>query len=577
MAASILHVDMDAFFASVEQAHKPSLRGKPVIVGGVGMRGVVSTASYEARVFGIHSAMPVAQARRLCPNAAYLYPRFGAYHAVSVVVMELLRELSPVVEPVSVDEAFVDLAAAPEGPPQTTEQAMELGRRLSERIRSATGLTGSVGIATSKLMAKVASESEKPSGVVVVPAGREQEWLDPLPVRALWGVGPATADRLRRVGVGTVADLRVLTRTDLTGLLGVSWGNSLYQLARGIDTRKVEVERPTKSVSVEDTFPHDLIDQSEVRAAVARLTERVVTRLRAADLTGRTVSVKARGHDFTTVTRAETFAAPTDDVRLIKAAALRLLGSATTAATATSSGIRLLGVAISGLADYSQGDLMAELDPADFPQLLERRAEETQTDSEQPNFALLDSDVSDPSVSGSVVPAHDAATDESASPEIGQPDLDLTDDAAEPDATGLDAALTDLADPKAVDPSGAESSGAESSAAEPSAAESDITDPALPEPAGGLPEAPGVPAMTLFGPSPVDLAARRWPPGLDVRHDQYGAGWVQGAGVGRVTVRFEGPDTPVGRVRTFAMTDPELAAVDSAEIAATALGRAAEP
>ncbi|HEV2636912.1 MAG TPA: DNA polymerase IV [Actinocrinis sp.] len=507
MTTSILHVDMDAFYASVEQAHKPSLRGKPVVVGGVGLRGVVSTCSYEARVFGVRSAMPTAQARRLCPNAAYLYPRFGAYHKVSIVVMELLHELSPLVEPVSLDEAFVDLAAGPDGAPATPEQAQEVGRRLCRRILEATGLTGSVGIGTSKLIAKVASDARKPAGVVVVPEGSEQEWLDPLPVRALWGVGPATADRLRRVGVGTVADLRVLTRTDLTGLLGVSWGGSLYQLARGIDSRRVEVERPAKSVSAEDTYPHDLIDQAETRAAVGRLVERVVVRLRSADLTGRTVSVKARGHDFTTVTRAETFAAPTDDVRLIRAAALRLLGGAIEAATATSSGIRLLGVAVTGLADFSQGDLMAELDPDGL---------------------------------------------------AGDSDGDGADGEGGPGPDQLDL----LADEQTL-----------LSSASPGDAPSE--DPAYAQAladAGGPASVLGeVPAMTLYGPVPVDLAARRWPPGLDVRHAEYGPGWVQGAGVGRVTVRFEGPNTAVGRVRTFSVSDPDLAQVDSAEIAAEAL------
>ena len=519
MAASILHVDMDAFYASVEQAHKPSLRGKPVVVGGVGLRGVVSTCSYEARVFGIRSAMPTAQARRLCPNAAYLYPRFGAYHKVSSVVMALLHELSPLVEPVSLDEAFVDLAASPDGAPESEQDAIELARRLCRRIQEATGLTGSVGIGTSKLIAKVASDARKPAGVVVVPSGREQEWLDPLPVRALWGVGPATADRLRRVGVGTVADLRVLTKTDLVGLLGVSWGGSLYLLARGIDSRKVEVERPTKSVSAEDTYPHDLIDQAETRAAVGRLVERVVVRLRAADLTGRTVSVKARGHDFTTVTRAETFAAPTDDVRLIRAAALRLLGGAIEAATATSSGIRLLGVAVTGLADFSQGDLMAELEP-------------------------------------------DGLTPAEADPD---------------ELAGAEGAF----EAPETDPGDQNRAEARSEPAEPAEAGSDDGETGgravQPGPADRAHQAGEVPAITLYGPVPVDLAGRRWPPGLDVRHARYGAGWVQGAGVGRVTVRFEGPDTAVGPVRTFSVSDPDLEEVDSAEIAARALERPSGP
>ena len=196
---SILHIDMDAFFAAVEQRHKPSLRAKPVVVGGVGLRGVVSTASYEARAYGIGSAMPTALARRRCPNAAYLFPRFGAYHEVSQVVMGLLREVSPLVEPQSLDEAFVDLEAMEGGGPETVRDVREVARRISEEVKARTGLTASVGAGTSKLVAKVASDAEKPHGCVVVPGGSEQGWLDPLPVRKLWGVGPATADRLLRL------------------------------------------------------------------------------------------------------------------------------------------------------------------------------------------------------------------------------------------------------------------------------------------------------------------------------------------------------------------------------------------
>lgn len=460
---------MDAFYAAVEQQHKPSLRGKPVIVGGVGLRGVVSTASYEARVFGVRSAIPTALARRLCPNAAYLYPRFPAYHAVSTVVMDLLRALSPLVEPVSLDEAFVDLAAMPGGAPQDAAQVREIAQELRERITRSTGLTASVGAGTSKLIAKVASEAEKPDGCVIVPVGGELAWLDPLPVRALWGVGPATADRLRRIGVGTVAELRVLTETDLVGLLGVAWGGMLFRLARGADARAVEPERQTKSISAEDTYPHDLADRMAMRAAVTELAERVVRRLRASGHTGRTVTVKARGHDFTTVTRSETLGAPTDDGRLIVEAAIRLLDGAVPAATVSSTGIRLLGVGMSGLADYAQGDLVSELEFADDA------------------LAVTDTDPID---------------------------------------------------------------GAE-------------------EEAGA--EAAQVPAVTLFGPVPVEHTARRWLAGQDVRHAQRGPGWVQGAGVGRVTIRFEGPGTEPGRIGTFWADDPDLEAVDAADVAREAL------
>ena len=263
---SILHIDMDAFFAAVEQRHKPSLRGKPVVVGGVGLRGVVSTASYEARTYGIGSAMPTALARRRCPNAAYLFPRFGAYHEVSQVVMGLLREISPLVEPQSLDEAFVDLEAMAGGAPRTVGDVLSVARRISEEVRARTGLTASVGAGTSKLVAKVASDAEKPVGCVVVPAGAEQRWLDPLPVRKLWGVGPATADRLLKLGATTVEELRALSEPELVGLLGHAWGGQLYRLSRGEDGREVSPERETKSVSVEDTYPHDLQDRPAIRA-----------------------------------------------------------------------------------------------------------------------------------------------------------------------------------------------------------------------------------------------------------------------------------------------------------------------
>jgi DNA polymerase-4 len=472
---------MDAFYAAVEQQHKPSLRGKPVVVGGVGLRGVVSTASYEARAFGVRSAIPTALARRLCPNAAYLYPRFPAYHAVSVVVMGMLRELSPLVEPVSLDEAFVDLAAMPEGAPADAARVREIAEDLRTRITERTGLTASVGAGTSKLIAKVASDAEKPDGCVVVPVGGERDWLDPLPVRALWGVGPATADRLRRIGVGTVADLRVLTEQDLVGLLGVSWGGMLFRLARGMDARTVEPERPTKSISVEDTYPYDLADRAAMRTAITDLSERLVRRLHASGHTGRTVTVKARGHDFTTVTRSETFGAPTDDGRLVAEAAIRLLEDAVPAATVTSTGIRLLGVGVSGLADYAQGDLVAEL----------------------------------------------------ARIELGV----LADEALA--AEGM-------------------AGGGDKSAGEDGAA--------------GRGDADGeVPAVTLFGPVPVDYAERRWLAGQDVRHAQRGEGWVQGAGVGRVTIRFEGPGTGPGRIGTFRTDDPDLEPVDAADVAQLAL------
>lgn len=214
-APTILHLDMDAFFASVEQASKPSLRGKAVVVGGLGPRGVVATASYEARVFGVHSAMPMAQARRLAPNAAYLVPRFALYRSISDQVMRLLRALSPLVEPLSLDEAFVDLEAG--GTAWDERSARLAGAALRADIREVTGLTGSVGLAASKMLAKIASEQAKPDGLVVIEPGTERALLEPLSVRTLPGVGPATGDHLRRAGIHTVGELAEAGRTNSCG------------------------------------------------------------------------------------------------------------------------------------------------------------------------------------------------------------------------------------------------------------------------------------------------------------------------------------------------------------------------
>src|SRR3954451_21914391 len=247
----ILHVDLDAFFASVEQRDKPSLRGKPVVVGGVGGRGVVATASYEARVHGVHSAMPTAEARRRCPTAASLPGRFNAYREASRAVMELLRGISPLVEPLSLDEAFVDLAAA-DLPDSSVATVSAFARELKDRVHDVTGgLTGSVGIGTSKFIAKIASDLDKPDGLVVVAAGNERDLLRPMQVTVIPGVGPATAEHLRRIGVHTVADLEEISEDELVRVVGRSHGRNLYLLARAEDDRPVVAEREAKSISVE--------------------------------------------------------------------------------------------------------------------------------------------------------------------------------------------------------------------------------------------------------------------------------------------------------------------------------------
>jgi DNA polymerase-4 len=435
--ASVLHLDLDAFFAAVEQRDKPSLRGRPVVVGGVGGRGVVATASYEARAFGARSAMSTAEARRRCPpGTAFLGGRFAAYRRTSDVVMALLRELSPLVEPASLDEAYVDLAAG-EGLDLSVEGVTAIGQSLKERIAEATGgVTGSVGIGTSKMVAKIGSDLDKPNGLVVVPPGSELEVLHPLPATRLGGVGPATAERLHQIGVKTVGDLAAKSLADLVALAGKAHGAGLYALARAEDDRAVVPDREAKSVSAEETFERDLTDLAVLGREIDSMAARVGTRLRASAFSGRTVTLKLRRYDFTTLTRSQTLAQPTDDTRQIAATARRLLADA-----GAEGGLRLLGVGVSGLSLYAQGDLFAE--------------------------------ESEP------MPAETAA-DEALSAERE----------------------TDL---------------------------------------------------------PVQ---RQWWPGQDVRHDDLGAGWVWGRGLGRVTVRFEGPSTAPGPVRTLAADDPALQPAD---------------
>ncbi|SCK58578.1 DNA polymerase-4 [Streptomyces sp. WMMB 322] len=461
---------MDAFYAAVEQAAKPSLRGKPVVVGGLGPRGVVATASYEARIFGVHSAMPMGQARRLCPNAAYLAPRFSLYRDVSEAVMEILGGLSPLVEPLSLDEAFVDLEAGDalgEGPEPSDVRAV--GRRVRQKITETTGLSGSVGLAGSKMLAKIGSELAKPDGLVVIEPGTERELLAPMPVRTLPGVGPATEGVLRRAGITTVGDTTEAGEAELLRLLGRAHGTSLYAMANGWDDRPVIAERDAKSVSVEDTFDVDLTDRSLVQAHLARLAERCAERLRAAGRSGRTVVIKVRSYDFSTLTRSETLRGPTDDTGVVREAAARLLDTVD-----TTSGVRLLGVGVSGLADFTQEDL----------------------------FAQAQSDADAASV-GEEAPG-------------GRP-------------------------------------GEGHGAAAP-------------------PEAPAAPSH------------RRWIPGRDVRHAERGPGWVQGSGLGRVTVRFEEPGSAPGRVCTYAVDDPALEPAEPPPLAAMArrkqaggLGRTGEP
>jgi DNA polymerase-4 len=424
----VLHLDMDCFFAAVETRDKPSLAGRPVIVGGVGPRGVVATANYEARAYGVHSAMAMIEARRRCPRAAVLAGRFGAYRAASEMVMALLRSLSPLVEPLSLDEAFVDLAVG--GASWSVETVAEVAERLRDDIEVATGLTGSVGVGTSKLVAKVASDAAKPAGQLIVAPGRELDLLHPLPAARLPGVGPVTAVRLASFGIRTVADLAARPEAELVGLVGESAGRSLAALASARDDRPIVAEREAKSVGTEDTFGVDLTDPVRLGLELDRLADSTARRLAAGGHAGRTVTVKVRRYDFSTLSRSHTLPAPTDEVTVLKRVAHRLLDTVD-----VSGGVRLLGVSVSGIADSVQHELPL----------------------------------------GAEVPA---AT------------------------IGLEH-----------------------------------------DPVSGPTEGP---------------APRLFFPGIDVVHDEHGHGWVQGSGLGRVSVRFETAATGPGPLRTLRTDDPAL-------------------
>jgi DNA polymerase-4 len=353
--ASVLHLDLDAFYASVEQRDKPSLRGKPVVVGGIGGRGVVATASYEARRYGVRSAMSTREARSRCPHAAFLYPRFHAYRDASEKVMALLRSVSPLVEPLSLDEAFVDLAEA-DLPDLDVTTVTAFADELRVRVHEVTdGLTASVGLGTSKFIAKVASDLEKPDGLVVVAPGTELALLRPMSVQVIPGVGPATAERLRRAGIHTVADLETVSLDELVRLVGKAHGTGLYALARAEDDRPVVPERETKSVSVEGTYDTDLTDRTLMEHLLTRQAGEVAVRLRKSGLSGRTITIKVRLADFTTLSRSTTLPAPTDQAATIARLARALLTDLD-----TSYGVRLLGVGVSGLADWIQEDLFGE-------------------------------------------------------------------------------------------------------------------------------------------------------------------------------------------------------------------------
>ena len=333
--ASILHVDLDAFYASVEQLADPTLRGRPVIVGGLGPRGVVAAASYEARAFGVYSATPMARARRACPDGVFLAPRFDAYRDASTEIMRILRSYTPLVEPIALDEAFLDV----EGARRIHGTGPEVAVAVRAQVLEETGLTASVGVATTKLLAKLASDLSKPDGLLVVVPGAELEFLHPLGVRRLWGVGPATERKLTALGVQTVGELAQLPEATLVHALGNASGRHLHALAWNRDDRAVQPEQEVKSIGHEETFPVDVSERAALEHEIVRLADAVASRLRAARVSARTVQLKLRYGDFRTITRSRTLGEATDLAGDIGRVARELLGGVEVA-----DGVRLLGI-----------------------------------------------------------------------------------------------------------------------------------------------------------------------------------------------------------------------------------------
>jgi len=337
----ILHVDLDAFYASVEQRDNPALRGKPVIVGGSRRRGVVLAASYEARPFGCRSAMPMAEALRLCPQAIVMPPRMEAYGAVSEKFRDVLDAFTPLVEPISIDEAFLDVT----GTERLHGPAAEVARAIKDRVKRELDLTASVGVAAVKLVAKIASDLGKPDGLVVVPRDETRAFLAPLPVERLFGVGPKTAKTLRGLGIETLGQVARHPIEALAARLGATHAHELQALARGEDARHVEPDRAAVSIGAEDTFEHDLSDGPVLRRRITAQAERVAERLRRSAQLAGCVVLKLKDPEFHVTTRRRTLPSPTSDGRVIAKVVLELLDAANVRAP----GVRLSGVAATSI------------------------------------------------------------------------------------------------------------------------------------------------------------------------------------------------------------------------------------
>jgi len=350
---AILHIDMDAFYASVEERDRPELRGKPLIVGGTGGRGVVAAASYAVRRFGVHSAMPMREALRRCPEAVVVHPRMARYQEISQQVFAIFHEFTPLVEGLSLDEAFLDVTASQQllGGPEL------IGAEIRRRIAKQTGLTASVGVAPNKLLAKIASDLNKPDGMCRIDAGNLREILDPLPIHKLFGVGRKTLPTVLEAGIRTFGDARAATDEVLWRAFG-KHGKAMRDRASGLDDRRVEPDREEKSISAEETYDTDIRAASELQAQLVHLADRTASRLRAQKLLAGRVSVKIRRADFTTYTRQRSLEPPTQDTAIVSAAAQALLRA--WLASQPRAAVRLLGVGVSDLQSLRQSDLFSD-------------------------------------------------------------------------------------------------------------------------------------------------------------------------------------------------------------------------
>ncbi|SPF54635.1 DNA polymerase IV [Candidatus Desulfosporosinus infrequens] len=350
----IIHVDMDAFYASVEQRDDPTLLAKPVVVGGKpNSRGVVCAASYGARKFGIHSAMPMAEAFRRCPHAVFLPVNIPKYHEVSLQIRQIFMTYTPIVEPLSLDEAFLDIT----GSTSLFGSARTIGLTIKQRIQQELNLTASVGVASNKFLSKLASDLQKPDGFVIVQPNRVQEFLDPLSVERIWGVGKKTAEQLHKLNIKTIRDLRRLEQGYLTQLFGVS-GSQLYQLAQGIDDRPVESDRVAKSIGRETTFATDIVDRDVLETELLKIAVDIGRRLRKESFRGKTITLKVRYADFRTVSRSHTLSQVTDLDDVIYKEACNLFRE-----VSLKQPLRLIGLTLHNLTDKFERQLSLFSEP----------------------------------------------------------------------------------------------------------------------------------------------------------------------------------------------------------------------